>query len=50
MENLNKELITSLKEALFLLEEANLPDELLETQCNFCANTFNLINRAENSK
>jgi len=40
------ELLESLKQALSLLEEANLPDCLLETQANFCANTFNLIQEA----
>lgn len=39
-------ILESLKHALSLLEEANLPDELLETQANFCANTFNLIQEA----
>lgn len=40
------ELLESLIQALSLLEEANLPDCLLETQANFCANTFNLIKKA----
>jgi len=40
----DSELLEALKQALFLLEEATAEDHLLETHCNFIANTFNLIN------